>query len=64
MQDKIMRGLETKETTTQMLENYRIYYNFLRRNQALCGKTPAEMTGINLSLGDNKWKGLLKQAIE
>jgi len=28
--DKVMRGLEGKETVSQMLENYRTYYNFVR----------------------------------
>ena len=29
---------------------------------ALGGKTPAEMAGIDLNLGDNKWKGLIEKA--
>ena len=45
---KVMRGLENGKTSKEMLENYRTYYNFIRPHQALCGLTPAEMTGINM----------------
>jgi hypothetical protein len=30
----------------------------------LNGKTPAEVAGVDLKLGENKWLGLLKKAIE
>jgi len=29
---------------------------------ALNGKTPAEMAGINLQLGQNKWESLIRQS--
>jgi len=60
--DKVMRGLENKETASQMLENYRTYYNFVREHSVL-GKTPSEEAGINLELGRNKWLGLITQAL-
>jgi hypothetical protein len=28
------------------------------------GKTPAEMAGLDLKLGDNKWKSWIEKAIE
>jgi hypothetical protein len=31
---------------------------------ALDGKTPSEVAGINLNLGDNKWKGLIEKAVK
>ncbi len=62
--DKVMRGLENRETTEQMLENYRTYYNFIRKHQALNGKTPAEFAGIDLRLNENKWENLLVRSIE
>lgn len=58
--DKVMRGLDSKNTSVDMLEYWRLYYNFLRGHMALDGKTPAEMTGINTNLGNNKILGLLK----
>jgi len=61
--DKVMRGLEGKETASQMLENYRTYYNFVRKHSALDNKTPSEIAGINLNLGRNKWMGLIEQSL-
>jgi len=46
-----------------MNENMRIYYNFIREHSALDGLTPAEMAGINLNLGRNKWMGLIEQSL-
>jgi hypothetical protein len=31
---------------------------------ALDGKTPSEVAGLDLNLGDNKWKGLINKAIQ
>ncbi len=61
--DKVMRGLENNTTAKQMNDNIRTYYNFIRRHTALDGQTPAEEAGINLSLGRNRWMGLLTQAL-
>ncbi len=38
----------------------RVVHNFVNPNQELCGKTPAEMAGINLSLRRNKLLNLIK----
>jgi hypothetical protein len=35
---------------------------FIRPHMALKGKTPAEMTGINLQLGQNTWESLIRKA--
>jgi hypothetical protein len=35
----------------------------IRPHQALNGKTPAEMAGLDLKLGGNKWKDLIKKAV-
>lgn len=61
--DKVMRGLKTDITAEEMLQNYRTYYNFIRPHQALEGKTPSEMAGIDINLGKNKWVGLIEQSI-
>lgn len=60
--EKTMRGLKIKDTP--MVEGHRIAYNFVRPHEALEGKTPAEMAGLGLNLGDNKWLGLMKKATE
>jgi len=57
---KTQRGL--KKEDTPIIDGERIYYNYIRPNQALDGKTPAEMGGIDLELGDNKWLELIKKA--
>lgn len=46
-----------------MLEYWRLYYNFIRGHMALDGITPAEMTGINTNLGNNKILALLKKSL-
>jgi transposase-like protein len=61
--DKIMRGLQNGQTAKQMNENMRIYYNYIREHTALDGKTPAEMAGIDLTHGKNRWIELLTQSL-
>jgi len=46
------------------MDDFRIYYNFIRPHQALNGKTPAEVANLDLNLGQNKWLSLIKQAVE
>jgi len=58
-----MRGLQNDMTAREMNDNIRTYYNFIRPHTALDGRTPAEEAGINLSLGRNRWMGLLAQAL-
>lgn len=61
--DKVMRALENKRTSIDMSEYWKLYYNFMRPHQGLDGKTPCEMTDINLDLGRNKTIGLLKKSL-
>ena len=61
--DKVMRALENKNTSIDMSEYWRLYYNFLRPHQGLNGMTPVEMTDLNLNLGRNKTIGLLKKSL-
>ncbi|RLF40257.1 MAG: IS6 family transposase [Thermoplasmata archaeon] len=61
--DKVMRALDSVETARQMNENLRTYYNFIRKHSALNGMTPAEMAGINLNLGRNRWMSLITQSL-
>jgi putative transposase len=60
--EKVMRSLKNKEEN-QVIDGYRIYYNFIRPHQSLNGKTPAEAANLDLNLGQNKWLSLIKQSI-
>lgn len=62
--DKVMRALFNPETSKDMFEGHRVYYNFVRPHMALDGKTPAEVAGLDLNLGDNKWLGLIEKSIK
>lgn len=61
--EKVMRALKKKQDN-QVIDGYRIYYNFIRPHQSLDGKTPAEMANLDLNLGQNKWLSLIKQSVE
>ncbi len=54
---KVTHGL--KKDDTPFVDGNKIYYNFIRRHQALKGKTPAEMAGI----GVGGWEELLKRSV-
>jgi transposase-like protein len=59
--DKVMR--ELKKEGSGIIEGLKIYYNFIRPYMALKGLTPAEMAGINLQLGQNKWESLIRKSV-
>jgi transposase-like protein len=61
---KVMRGLHNNKTATAFNDGFKAYYNFIRPHQALNGKTPAEVAGVDLKLGKDRWKGLIKQAVK
>ena len=42
------------------MKGLEINYNFVRKNLALSGKTPAEIAIPQLELGANKWLDLIK----
>lgn len=60
--NKVMRGLDEEKTAQTIIDGFRIYYNFIRPHMALNGKTPAEIADLNLELGKNKWKSLIRKA--
>lgn len=60
--EKVMRSLKNKEEN-QVIDGWRIYYNFIRPHQSLNGKTPAEMAGLDLNLERNKWLSLIKKSV-
>ncbi len=58
--NKVQRSIKKVDSAT--IEGQRTYYNYLRPHQALNGKTPAEVAGIKLDLGTNKWESLIKKS--
>ena len=61
--DKVMRGFDTDETAQILIEGLRAYYNFIRPHMGLNGLTPAEVAGIDLELGRNRWLSLIKKSL-
>ena len=54
-----MRTLE--KTDTPILSGMQIFHNYVRPHEALNGKTPAEVAGIEVQ-GENKWLTLIQNA--
>ena len=59
--EKVMRGMQAKETAQQIVDAIRIHYNFIREHQTL-KKTPAEKAGIRIGFNGNKIEGLIRLA--
>ena len=57
--ERFMRTLEKSDTS--ILSGMQIFHNYIRPHQALNGKTPAELAGIEIR-GDNKWLTLIQNA--
>lgn len=57
--EKVFRGL--KRVDTEILNGYRVYYNFTKKHGSLKGKTPAEAAGIKVE-GPNKWLTIIQNA--
>jgi transposase-like protein len=56
------RGMRTLEKPdTPILTGMQIYHNYVRPHEALNGKTPAEVAGIQVE-GENKWLTLIQNA--
>ena len=58
--EKVMRGMQTKETAQKIIEAMRIHYDYVREHSKL-GKTPAETCGIKIE-GENKLLTLMQNA--
>ena len=57
--EKVFRGL--KKIDTSIIEGMRVYYNFTKKHSALKGKTPAQVSMIEID-GKNKWKTIIQNA--
>ena len=60
--EKIMRGMKSEETAKTLMDGFRDYYNFLRPHMGIEGQTPVEAAGIDLELGRNRMKNLIKRS--
>lgn len=60
--EKVMRDMKSDETAEELMNGLRTYYNFIRPHMSLEGRTPAEASGLDLKLGENKWLSLIKKA--
>ena len=60
--NKTQRGLKYEHTP--FVRGHQVYYNFIRPHESLYGKTPAQTSGIDLYLGNNKWQNLIIQSIK
>ena len=58
--NKVMRGLGNNGSAPELLEGFKIYYNFIRPHMGLNGKTPTEAANLSLQLGENKWLSLIR----
>jgi len=47
--EKVMLGMDHKESAQKTIDAFRIHYNFVREHSAI-GQTPAEQAGIKLEL--------------
>lgn len=59
--DKVMRGFQNTKTASNYNENFRTYYNFIKKHQGLKGMTPAQKANINET---SEWKPLLLKSLQ
>ncbi len=59
--EKVMRGMQKKDSAQKIIEAMRIYYNYCREHETL-EMTPAEQAGIKLDLQGNKVENLIRLA--
>jgi hypothetical protein len=50
-----------KKCDSPILKGYQIFHNYIRENDGLKGKTPAEVSGIEIK-GENKWLTIIQNA--
>ena len=58
---KVMRGLHNPQAAAVFVDGFADYYNFIRPNLALGGRTPAEKAGV-VRLQGNRWMALIRRS--
>jgi len=57
---KTFRGFHgSTESANTIMKGYEVFYNFVRKHQALKGKTPSELA-TDIRLNENKWLELIR----
>lgn len=58
------KGVHSIESANVIMKGYEIFYNFIKKHEALNGKTPSEMAIPSLQFETaNRWLELIKLAI-
>ncbi len=57
---KTMRGLGNDQGAKIYADLHRINHNFVKKHMGLNNQTPAQVTGLDLALGQNRWLDLIK----
>ena len=57
--EKVMRSI--KRADTPILAGYQLFHNYIRPHEALNGKTPSEVAGIEIK-GKDKWLTIIQNA--
>lgn len=45
------------------MDGLKDYYNFLRPHMGIENETPAQRANINLELGRNRWKSIIRKSL-
>lgn len=61
--EKVMRSLKHQASAQELLEAYRVWYNYVRPHMALGGLTPAQVAEIPVDLNRNKMISLIRKAV-
>jgi transposase-like protein/predicted RNA-binding Zn-ribbon protein involved in translation (DUF1610 family) len=59
--EKVMRGMQTKQTAQKIMDAIMLHYNFLRVHSTI-KKTPAEKAGIQIDLDGNRVEQLIRMS--
>lgn len=60
--EKVMRSLKHQKSGQELLNAYRVWYNYIRPHMSLGGLTPAQAAEIPLDLGQSKMLSLIRKA--
>jgi transposase InsO family protein len=60
--EKVMRSLKHGKSGQEILDAYRVWYNYVRPHMGLGGLTPGQGAEIPLELGRNKMLNLIRKA--